>query len=242
MSTVADPTGQKFHKAWGTRLQSLRNIPPVLRIIWDSSPAVVTWGLILRAISALSPLALLAVARLIIDAVVVHISHDTPLRTDFWWLVGLEFGLACLASVLNRIVDYCDTLLADKFIRHISVRIMHHASRLDLASYEDPLFHDKLERARVQATDRLGMVQQLGRLVAASHHHRDVGCQHPVIFSLAVAGVDCLRDSRIPGRKPLCVSRLCAGLPADARQTPDRLSAISGGQQGQRERTESFLA
>jgi len=125
----------------------------------------VTWGLILRAISALSPLALLAVARLIIDAVVTHISRDTPLRTDFWWLVGLEFGLACFASVLNRIVDYCDTLLADKFIRHISVRIMHHASRLDLASYEDPLFHDKLERARVQATDRLGMVQQLGRLV-----------------------------------------------------------------------------
>jgi ATP-binding cassette, subfamily B, bacterial len=165
MSTVADPTGQKFHKAWGTRLQALRNIPPVLRIIWDSSPAVVTWGLILRAIVALSPLALLAVARLIIDAVVTHISRGTPLRPDFWWLVGLEFGLACLTSILNRIVDYCDTLLADKFIRHISVRIMHHASRLDLASYEDPLFHDKLERARVQATDRLGMVQQLGRLV-----------------------------------------------------------------------------
>jgi ATP-binding cassette, subfamily B, bacterial len=165
MPTVADPAGQKFHQAWSTRVQSLRNIPPVLRIIWDASPAVVTWGLIIRAITALSPLALLAVARLIIDAVVTHISRGTPLRSDFWWLVGLEFGLACFTSILNRIVDYCDTLLADKFIRHISVRIMHHASRLDLASYEDPLFHDKLERARVQATDRLGMVQQLGRLV-----------------------------------------------------------------------------
>ena len=165
MPTVADPAGQKFHQAWSTRVQSLRNIPPVLRIIWDASPAVVTWGLIIRGITALSPLALLAVARLIIDAVVTHISRGTPLRSDFWWLVGLEFGLACFTSILNRIVDYCDTLLADKFIRHISVRIMHHASRLDLASYEDPLFHDKLERARVQATDRLGMVQQLGRLV-----------------------------------------------------------------------------
>jgi ATP-binding cassette subfamily B protein len=165
MPTVADPTGQKFHRAWGTRLQSLKNIPPVLKIIWDSSPAVVTWGLILRGIAALSPLALLAVAKLIIDAVVTHLTHAASLRTDFWWLVALEFGLACLTSILNRIVDYCDTLLADKFIRHISVRIMHHASRLDLASYEDPLFHDKLERARVQATDRLGMVQQLGRLV-----------------------------------------------------------------------------
>ena len=165
MPTVADPTGQKFHRAWGTRLQSLKNIPPVLKIIWDSSPGVVTWGLILRAIAALSPLALLAVAKLIIDAVVTHLTHAASLRSDFWWLVALEFGLACLTSILNRIVDYCDTLLADKFIRHISVRIMHHASRLDLASYEDPLFHDKLERARVQATDRLGMVQQLGRLV-----------------------------------------------------------------------------
>jgi ATP-binding cassette subfamily B protein len=165
MPPVADPAGQKFHQAWATRVQSLRNIPPVLKIIWDSSPAVVTWGLMIRALTAVSPLGLLAVARLIIDAVVEHLSHGGPLRSDFWWLVGLEFGLACLTSVLNRIVDYCDTLLADKFIRHISVRIMHHASRLDLASYEDPLFHDKLERARVQATDRLGMVQQLGRLV-----------------------------------------------------------------------------
>ncbi len=165
MPEVAEPGGQTFHQAWTTRLQSLKNIPPVLKIIWNASPPVVTWGLVFRGITALSPLALLAVARLIIDAVVTHISRSTPLRSDFWWLVGLEFGLACFASILNRIVDYCDTLLADKFIRHISVRIMHHASRLDLASYEDPLFHDKLERARVQATDRLGMVQQLGRLV-----------------------------------------------------------------------------
>jgi ATP-binding cassette, subfamily B, bacterial len=165
MPSAVDPAGQKFHQAWATRIQSLRNIPPVLRIIWDSSPAVVSWSLAVRAITALSPLGLLAIARLIIDSVVAHLSHGGVLRRDFWWLVAAEFGLACVTSILNRIVDYCDTLLADKFQRHISVRIMHHASRLDLASYEDPLFHDKLERARVQSTDRLGMVQQLGRLV-----------------------------------------------------------------------------
>jgi len=36
---------------------------------------------------------------------------------------------------------------------------------LDLFNYEDPSFQDKLERARVQATDRLGMMRQLGTLV-----------------------------------------------------------------------------
>jgi ATP-binding cassette subfamily B protein len=42
---------------------------------------------------------------------------------------------------------------------------MGHASRLDLASYEDPVFYDKLERARVQATDRLSMIQAVGRVI-----------------------------------------------------------------------------
>jgi ATP-binding cassette subfamily B protein len=31
--------------------------------------------------------------------------------------------------------------------------------------YEDPVFYDRLERARVQATDRLAMIQQMGRLI-----------------------------------------------------------------------------
>ena len=44
-------------------------------------------------------------------------------------------------------------------------QVMEHASRLDLASYEDPVFYDKLERARVQATDRIAMIQAIGALI-----------------------------------------------------------------------------
>ncbi len=42
---------------------------------------------------------------------------------------------------------------------------MKHAAELDLLAYEDPVFYDRLERARVQATDRLGMIQSIGRLI-----------------------------------------------------------------------------
>src|SRR5207302_2299284 len=41
---------------------------------------------------------------------------------------------------------------------------MKHASALDLTAYEDPVYYDRLERARVQATDRLVMIQSIGRL------------------------------------------------------------------------------
>jgi ATP-binding cassette subfamily B protein len=134
-------------------------------MVWESGPRVVVSGIVLRVFAAVIPLGLLAVTRRIIDAVVAHAARHQPLIPRFWWLVALEFGLAALATLLSRGTDYCDTLLADRFTLHISTRIMGHASRLDLASYEDPVFYDKLERARVQATDRLSMIQAVGRVI-----------------------------------------------------------------------------
>ncbi|HXH68179.1 MAG TPA: ABC transporter ATP-binding protein [Candidatus Limnocylindrales bacterium] len=87
------------------------------------------------------------------------------MRLHFWWWVGLEFAIASVTMLLSRATDFTDTLLADRYVKHISVRLMEKASSLDLATYEDPGFHDKLERARVQATDRLLLIQQLGRLL-----------------------------------------------------------------------------
>jgi ATP-binding cassette subfamily B protein len=163
MSVSASTQGQ--WSTWNRRLKALRNVPPVLRMVWESGPRVVVSGIVLRVFAAVIPLGLLAVTRRIIDAVVAHAARHQPLIPRFWWLVALEFGLAALATLLSRGTDYCDTLLADRFTLHISTRIMGHASRLDLASYEDPVFYDKLERARVQATDRLSMIQAVGRVI-----------------------------------------------------------------------------
>src|SRR2546427_9505178 len=84
---------------------------------------------------------------------------------SLWWLVAAEFALAIFGSVLGRTIDYLDALLADNYTRHVSIQVMKHAADLDLLAYENPVFYDRLERARVQATDRLGMIQSLGRLI-----------------------------------------------------------------------------
>ena len=133
-------------------------------MVWEAGRSTVAVGLALRVFVALVPVAVLAVGRLIIDEIVRATSAGKLPEAGFWWLVALEFGLAGLGTVLGRGIDYCDSLLADKFTRYLSVRVMNHAARLDLASYEDPVFYDKLERARVQSTDRLGMIQAVGRL------------------------------------------------------------------------------
>jgi ATP-binding cassette subfamily B protein len=156
---------KNFWTGWQERISALRNVPPVLKIVWDSGPHVVVFGLVSRLFSALLPVALLAITRLIIDDIVFAVSNHQPVQPRLWWLVAAEFSLAVLNSVLVRTIDYSDALLADKYTRYISIRVMNHAASLDLLAYEDPVFYDRLERARVQATDRLVMIQALGRLV-----------------------------------------------------------------------------
>jgi len=166
MSSVTSPLANPHPASkWRERIQALHNIPPIFRMVWESAPQAVTAGVFFRLLVALTPVALLAVTRFIIDSIYAFRSHQQPLPTYFWWLVGLEFSLACSATILGRVVDFFDSVLADRFIRHISTQIMEHASRLDLTLYEDPAFCDTMERARVQGTDRVMMIQMAGRLV-----------------------------------------------------------------------------
>ncbi|MGB8583436.1 MAG: ABC transporter ATP-binding protein [Candidatus Sulfotelmatobacter sp.] len=156
---------QNFWGGWQERISALRNVPAVLKIVWDSGPGVVIFGLVSRLFAALMPVGLLWITKLIIDRIVHAVSSHQPVAHDFWWLVVAEFSLAVVNSILLRTIDYSDSLLGDKYTRYISIRVMNHAASLDLITYEDPVFYDRLERARVQATDRLVMIQQIGRLV-----------------------------------------------------------------------------
>jgi len=156
---------ENFWIGWRERLSALRNVPAVLKIVWDSGPAVVVFGLVSRLLASLLPVVLLWITKLIIDGIVHAVATHQPVQPGFWWLVATEFSLAVLTSVLIRAIDYSDSLLADKYTRHVSIQVMDHAAGLDLLAYEDPVFYDRLERARVQATDRLGMIQAIGRLI-----------------------------------------------------------------------------
>ncbi len=162
---MSEPTPQAPAQSnpWRERLAALKNMPPVLHILWESGPAVVTWGLVLRLVVALLPFAIAKVAQYIIQAIANHL-HGQALPANFWFLVGSEVGLNIVFGLLTRAIDYSDALLANRYTQHVSVRVMEQASRLDLTTYENPLFYDRLERARVQATDRLAMIQQMGRL------------------------------------------------------------------------------
>src|SRR5204863_3570853 len=143
----AQPRRPVQELSWRERWAALRNVRPLLRMVWETSPPLVLATVCLRLTRALMPLALLWVPKLILDAVVARMSKGTGDLTHIWKLVGLELGLALFSDILGRGTSLCDSLLGDRFTNRISVRLMEHATKLDLASFEDPVFYDKLERA-----------------------------------------------------------------------------------------------
>jgi ATP-binding cassette subfamily B protein len=189
----ADLGSSNSRAAWRERLRALRNVPPVLRIVWQSGPGTVVGVVGARVVASVIPLAMLGVSKRIIDGVVAAATAHQGVPVSLWWLVGLELALAVLGSLTSRTVDFFEAVLADRYVRHVSVRVMEHAARLDLVTYEDPAFHDKLERARVQSTDRVGLIRSVGQMlqqaVTAATLAAGVVTFSPWLLVLLVAGV-----------------------------------------------------
>jgi ATP-binding cassette subfamily B protein len=127
-------------------------------MVWNTSPPLTTATILLRLVSSVIPVAQLWVGKLIIDQVVRAIQGRLADPHRIWVYLAYEIALAVLSDLLSRAVNLSDSLLGDKFTNYVSLRLMEHANRLDLVSFEDPVFYDKLERARRQTTARLGML------------------------------------------------------------------------------------
>ncbi len=130
-------------------------------MVWETSPSLCISTCLLRVLSALFPLATLWVSKLIIDLVVRALRHQAIDRSAIWKLLILELLLAVGSDTLGRFISLVDSLLGDRFTNFVSIRLMEHADSLDLVSFEDPVFYDKMERARRQTTARLGMLASL---------------------------------------------------------------------------------
>jgi ATP-binding cassette subfamily B protein len=143
------------------RLRSLRLLPPFLRLVWETRPSAVAGILVLRLLQAFGPVALLWVAKLIIDTVVANLGAVQPDWARLFELVALELGIALLLDALARGSALLESLLGDLFSNRMSVRLMEHAATLDLEHFEDPEFYDHLERARRQTVGRLALISLL---------------------------------------------------------------------------------
>ncbi|WP_263408892.1 ABC transporter ATP-binding protein [Terriglobus tenax] len=141
-------------------LDSTRNIPLLLREIWQTAPAVCTAMVLLRTVSAVLPMMALAVGGLLIDAInMAQRTHVFPVRV--WWLLLAEGLLTLASNAASRMVAHYDLVLGDKFNLRMSLKLITHCNNLDLETFENSEFQDRLQRARSQITSQVSLMRNL---------------------------------------------------------------------------------
>lgn len=142
------------------RFSALQNLPRFFRLVWETNKFLTAGNIFFRLIKSGLPLLMLYVGKEIIDEVIKLIDQPHHPQQYLWILIASELGLALLSDLLSRCINLFDSLLGDLVANKTSVELVHHAARLDLYQFENPVFYDKLERARRQTSGRTVLLSQ----------------------------------------------------------------------------------
>jgi ATP-binding cassette, subfamily B, bacterial len=145
---------------WKERLAALRYVPALFRLIWRTHRGYTAAMVVLRVVRAFVPVVTFWVGKLILDSVIAAKAGNGSL-TQVWRYLVLELGIVLVGEILARASSLIESLLGDLFSNAMSVQLMEHAAKLDLAQFEDPEFYDHLERARRQTVGRIALLSLL---------------------------------------------------------------------------------
>jgi ATP-binding cassette subfamily B protein len=163
-------------ETWRERIAALRYIPPLFRLIWQTHRGYSIAMLLLRVTRAFVPVATFWIGKQILDTVIAVRDGKAELPA-LWRYIAIEIAIVVAGEILARGSSVIESLLGDLFSNVMSVRLMEHASTLDLAQFEDPTFYDHLERARRQTVGRIALLSQV------------VGITQAFITLITIAGV-----------------------------------------------------
>ena len=110
------------------------------------------------------PAAQIYVSKLIVDRVVASVGDGVAIATTIQELLPLVlggFGLLLLQAVLQQLGGYTTQVMSDRFLLFANTQLLQQATRLDLAHYESPEFHDILNRAQQSGSNYPMRVLQL---------------------------------------------------------------------------------
>ncbi len=148
-----DPADEKTPR---DRVETLRNVARTLAMV----ASIARWRLAVYAatqgLSALGDVALVWVAKRIIDAVVLSASRhgdDASVRAALTW-VAAEFAVVAAQKLLAQVEAHQTTLLRSELGLHVNVLLLEKALDVSFPHFEDPEFANRMTQARREASSR----------------------------------------------------------------------------------------
>ena len=135
----------------------------IVRLVWETSPFLFCLMALLCVASGVLPVVLALISRDLLNAVNDALItngvdlHGEMLSSVFGWLGGVAYFILWqfLFQLLNRVVSSMRTtvnnMTGEMVSNHIKLKIMQKAKTVDLASFDNPAFYERLENANREA-------------------------------------------------------------------------------------------
>ncbi len=131
-----------------------RNLGGSLGLAWALDRSLVVRYLALGLIDSLLPVAIAAVGKEIVDAVVAAAGRpEADYHTAVTW-VAIEGALVITRLASGQGIGFVAEILRAKMAAHVEGLVAEKAARLSVRHFEDPKFMDVMERARKDASWR----------------------------------------------------------------------------------------
>jgi len=178
-------------KIFKSKIQQTFNLLPALRLIWQSSPGWTIVRLVLLILQGILPLFSLYLTKLIIDTVTdsLTVADKTTIFRQVLFLLILAGTVTILTTICKSVSELVSVAQNQK-ITYYMQGILHTKSiAADLEYYENPRYHDTLQRAQKEASYR--PLQILNRLAQVAQNGISLIVMTGLLLSLhwGIAGI-----------------------------------------------------
>lgn len=148
------------------RVRSIRGyfstVRPLVKLVWQASPYLFLTSFGLTLFVGLVPAANIFITSSLLDVLVQEVrrpaGNDSALPTDFVVLLALLAVVNLLEQVFEQLAQVISRLHGARITNHVQMLIAAKASEIDLASFEDPDFHNRMTVASNEAPHRPKMI------------------------------------------------------------------------------------
>lgn len=148
----------------------LKNWKRSFALLWNSSPIHTTfWGLFL-IIQGLLPGIIVYLTKLVVDSLSAAVNSQgewNAVRTSLTY-IGIIVGTMLLSEIIQSLLEMVRADQSDIVQDYVTKLVHDKSATLDMAHFESPEYHDRLEQATSGTTLPLSLLENLGGIVQNS--------------------------------------------------------------------------
>lgn len=157
-----------------------------LRLVWRAAPRWTVAQTTLLIVQSILPLAALYITKLVIDALSNNINPQPGIPEASWSSILQLLSILCVILVINNslgtLSSFVTTMQGQKFANYMYDVLHLKSIEIDLEYYENPEYHDTLQRAQKEATYRPN--QLLNNLLALAYDLVSLAATGAILFTI----------------------------------------------------------